>query len=219
MKKIILIAITTSTLLTTGLASAEGNLALGLKGGTTGLGLEATYNVAPWLNFRASGAGFPYSGSFEQDGNSYSVDARLASASLLADWHPFSGSFRISAGGLLNFNQIEGEATGPLEIDDTNYTGSLKASVDFNTVAPYLGLGWGNAFRGGRLTFMTDFGVIYAGSPKVNLDADVPGLNTPQADQLEIDVAAEEASLQSELDGIQLLQFYPVVSLGLSYRF
>jgi hypothetical protein len=219
--RIALLALLTSWFLFhASMASAEGNLALGLKGGSTGLGLEATYRVAPMLNLRAGGAGFLYSGNFEQDGNDFSVDARLASASLLADFHPFRGSFRISAGGLLNFNQLKGKATGDLDIDGTTYqNGVLNAEVDFNTLAPYVGLGWGNAFRGGRLTFMTDIGVIYAGSPSLSLDASVPGLDANQTAQLETNLAEEKANLQSELDNLPWLQFYPVVTLGLSYRF
>lgn len=64
---------------------------------------------------------------------------------------------------------------------------------------------------------MTDFGVIYAGSPTLKLSGEVDDPTLTAAFQN--DLAEYQADIQSQLDDVTLLQFYPVVSLGLSYRF
>ncbi len=66
------------------------------------------------------------------------------------DWHPFAGSFRVSAGFALNLNElrIKNISTANVKIGDTTYPainkGDLRGKANFNT-APYICIGWGNA--------------------------------------------------------------------------
>ncbi len=67
------------------------------------------------------------------------------------------------------------------------------------------------------MTFSFDLGVLYLGEPNVGLTATC-GVGVPPATctQLQSDVAAEQASLQEDLNDYK---FHPVVSFGIGYRF
>lgn len=217
MKKLTLFCVTTVLLLSAGMVSAESRLALGLKGGTTGLGLEASYNVAPWLNLRGMGTGYLFSTT--TSGEEFDIDStlRIGFAGLLADIHPFSGSFRISAGAMVNLIEINSSADNITIDGDSLPDAELKATLDYPTFAPYVGLGWGNAFRGGRLSFMVDLGVIYTQLPEFTVTG---SSGDPDA---EAEFQAELTDFQTQgrdaINDLEWLQFWPVVSLGLSYRF
>ena len=150
----------------------------------------------------------------------YNVDLKLMSLSALLDWHPFEGSFRISGGVLYNGNEIEVDSklSGSYQVGDKTYTaqevGTLKGKIDFNKMAPYLGLGWDTSFGKDKgFGFLFELGAIYQGSPDVNLSAD--GLLASNQD-FQNNLAKEEENMQRDVDDYK---FYPVVSLGLSYRF
>lgn len=214
MKKLLLGCLTIATLFHMGSASADSTFALGLKGGTTGVGLDVIYPVNNRLNLRTGVSGFMLSRDFTEEGIKYDADVRLLTVPLFADVHPFGGAFRLTAGGVLNFNQLEGKASGTLLIDNTSYPASITATVDWNTFAPYVGLGWGHAFRGGPLSLTSDFGVLLTGSPNVSIKGTVdnPALQAAFANDLQ----QEAANLERELSN---LNFFPVAAIGLSYRF
>lgn len=194
-------------------AQAEG-FALGAKLGTTGLGLEGTVGLRDHLNLRGGVYGLDYSRELEEDGIEYDGDLELRSAALLADWHPFGGGFRVSAGGYYNGNEFSGSAEGSLDIGNNTYDARLDATVDWDGFAPYLGVGYGNAVAGGGWSFAFDLGVMFTGSPSVDLDGQVN--NAALQDQFEDDLRREEAQLEDDVEDIE---YYPVLNLGLAYRF
>jgi len=92
--------------------------------------------------------------------------------------------------------------------------GNLRGNVDFNSIAPYLGIGWGNPFgSGGNWSFSCDLGVVFQGSPNVSLAADGQFADDPA---FQANLEAERRDLEDELDSYK---YYPVVSLGVTYRF
>jgi hypothetical protein len=94
--------------------------------------------------------------------------------------------------------------------------GSLNGKIDFPSVAPYLGIGFGAAPKAGRgMSFSFDLGMLYQREPNVALTV-VCGPTVPDCNQLQRDVAAEQVSLQNDLKDFK---FYPVVSFGIGYRF
>ncbi|MBK1691795.1 hypothetical protein [Ectothiorhodospira mobilis] len=192
---------------------AEG-FALGAKLGTTGLGLEGTLGLRDNLNLRGGFYGLDYSRELEEDGIEYDGDLELRSAALLADWHPFGGGFRVSAGGYYNGNEFGGSAEGSLDIGNDTYDARLDATVDWDGFAPYLGVGYGNAVGSGGWSFAFDLGVMFTGSPSVDLDGQVN--NAALQAQFEDDLRREEAQLEDDVEDIK---YYPVLSLGLAYRF
>ena len=86
--------------------------------------------------------------------------------------------------------------------------------IDFIDIAPYLGLGWDTSFGKNKgFGFLFELGAIYQGSPKVDLSADGPISSNPT---FQIELAKEESNLQSDFDEFKV---YPVIAIGLSYRF
>ncbi|MCG5494949.1 hypothetical protein [Ectothiorhodospira variabilis] len=218
-KSIKLIAVLMSVgLLTAGGAAQADSFALGAKVGTTGLGVEGTYGLRENVNLRGGLYGFTYSTDVEETDVDYDADLKLRSAALLADWHPFSGGFRLTAGAYYNGNELTGKARGELDIGDgaERYQGTLDATIDWRSFAPYLGIGYGNAIQGGRWSFALDAGVMFTGSPDVSLRGQVETNDDDVRQRFREDVREEERELQDDLDDFK---YYPVLSLGVAYRF
>lgn len=196
-----------------------------LKAGTLGAGLDVTVGMSESLALRLQANALNYEDDLNESDVDYSADLELRSAGLLLDWHPFSGVFRVSLGAYWNGNEATavGRPTdGTYVINGVTYNaadiGSLNGQVDFESVAPYFGIGFASAPKAGRgVTFSFDLGVLYQGEPNVGLTATCgAGLPPATCTQLQSDVAAEQASLQEDLSDYK---FYPVVSFGIGYRF
>jgi hypothetical protein len=204
----------TALLLCAATPAAAESFALGVKAGTTGLGLEGTWRLTDAVNLRGGYYAFDYGTELEETGVEYDGDLRLRNAALFADWHVFRGSFRLSAGAINTGNEFVGSADGQLELGQNVYVAEVDAKVGWSTLAPYLGIGFGNAVQGGRWSFSFDLGVMYTGSPSVRLDGTVsdPALQA----QFEEDLERERADLAEELSDAK---YYPVVGIGFAYRF
>ncbi len=204
----------------TGLAD-PGDVALGIKAGTLGAGLEGTVGLLPRLNLRAGANAFSFDFDTTTSDVDYELRTDLLSFPIVLDWHPFETSaFRFTGGVLLNYNEadFEGSSQNSYTIGDTTYTadqlGKITGKVDFNKIAPYVGIGWGNAVgKSGRWSFSCDVGVVFQGKAKVDMFASGPIASDPNFQE---DLAREKKELKDELEDYQ---YYPVVSLGVSYKF
>lgn len=217
MKKI-LQSILIGLLLTSGSVMAK-DFAVGLTGGTLGLGLEGTVNVIEKVNIRVLVAGYNYTKNGSQ-GTDVDYDAKLKifNAGLIADYYPFTSGLRLSAGGIYNGTKlsVDGVPTGAsYTINNVTYTsaqvGSLTGEVKYQKVMPYIGLGFGNTMTNSNFTFGMDFGAMI-GTPSASLTASKASTNPALASN----VAVEESKLK---DDVNKLSFYPVVNMSLSYRF
>lgn len=198
-----------------------GGLAVAARISTLGLGLELVAPLSQRLNFRVAGAigGLNYNDT--QGDVDYKVDARLRTGAALLDWHPAGGGFRFSAGAMYNGNELEGEARPrtATEIGDIKFSpeeiGTLRAAVEFPALAGYVGIGFGNAAaRGNRWTVLFDIGAMIHAAPEFTLSADGSKSGHPMF-QRELD--KERNRIES--DYVRLARFFPVVSLGLGFRF
>jgi len=194
--------------------------ALGFKAGTLGIGGELTTNLLSNVNLRGSIQWFDLDVDVELDDIDYDLNIEMLNPMLLIDWYPFSGRFRLSGGVLFNGTDISLEATSAeaIEIGDESYgpdeIGVLHGESDFDDIAPYVGIGFGNPLtRGGHWGFSIDAGVAFIGSPDVDLTATGPLAANPD---FLADLAAEEAEIEDDLDRIRIC---PVLSATLSYRF
>ena len=194
------------------------NISMALKASTLGVGLEAQKTFTDSFGGRIGINYFTYDYDGTKDDIDYNLDLNLLSVSALLDWHPFQGSFRISGGALYNGNDIDmdGKTAATYQIGDTTYTsadiGNLTGNVDFNDVAPYLGVGWDTTFgKSRKFGFLLELGAIYQGTPKVDLSTSVAA-----SQALQNDLQAEEDSLQEDLDNFE---YYPVLAVGLNYRY
>lgn len=204
------------------LASGPALAEVGLYGkvGTLGLeaGVEARLNELIGARF---GVGYlPWSDSKTVDAVNYEFDISMLSLGAFLDVHPFGGGFRISGGVIACSHKFDGKATPSATrlytIGNTQYPGaalgSLEAKTKFNDLAPYLGIGYSSLTKDDAWSFQFDLGVMYWGSPKVELSSTNP-LGLPG---LQADLDAEASNVE---DDLKPYKFYPVLSLGLSYRF
>jgi len=144
----------------------------------------------------------------------------------MLDYYPFAGTFRLSAGYFSNGTGLgataEAGAAGTVNINGFDYDITneyLNISMDWDSSAPYIGLGWGNSLgEGSNWTFTFDLGVLLTGEPNASLTAS-DGLHA-NADalgrDLSVDIAAEEASLNEDLGDYNK---FPVIQIGLTYAF
>lgn len=200
-----------------------GEASLGVAASTLGLGAEAGWSFNDHLVVRAAGYAFSYSEDGEEGGIRYDGDLDLSSGALYLDWHPFGGIFRVTGGAFANANEVNAEgvpdAGGTYDIGGATFTtaevGRLGAGVDFDSVAPYLGLGWRS--RGGDdggFGFSFDLGVLFQGSPNVELSSTGGTLSGDPL--LQAALQQEESDLEDDIDKYEI---YPVVTLGLTYTF
>ena len=216
-KTIVAIAIFLFAFSTTGYAQSN---SLEVKASTLGLGLEVERSFSDSISGRIGVNYFTYGYSGTEDNIEYDFDLNLMSLSALLDWHPFKGSFRVSGGAIYNGNNLDAKAktSATFDIGDETYTseelGTLTGKIDFDAIAPYLGLGWDTSFGKNKgFGFLFELGAIYQGLPKVDLSADGPIASDPT---FQNELAKEESNLQSALDEFKI---YPVIAIGLSYRF
>lgn len=152
-----------------------------------------------------------------EDGIDYDAKLKLNRAALLADWFPFAGSFRISAGLTSNQYRLDLLATGAggtLTIGNTTYTTTsadqFRVQVRYPKSTPYLGFGWGHQADSG-LRFSLDIGAMVG---KATVSYALSGPNSSQVSQADID--AEMAQLRN---GVGKVRAVPQLSLGLGYSF
>jgi hypothetical protein len=210
MRQAIILAGAVGMLAVSGGALAS-DVALGVKGGTQGLGVELVKGISPSLNLRFDANGFTFDADETYEANDYKLDLKVAMFGALVDWHPFGGAFRMTAGIYSNGTELSGNTTGNVVVNGTAYPGAaLNADVDFGNTAPYLGIGWGNAVdQNQRLTFNLSLGVAYTGSADVSLAATGVPVDPN-------DLRAEEQALQDDIDEYR---YYPVANIGMAYRF
>ena len=209
------------------------DVALGAGLGTLGFGVQGTFAVNPYVNVRLLAQGYDIDQDFEESGINYNSNFKLESYGVLADIHPFAGTFFVSAGWLAHSNGLDLKASCPTscDIDGQSYKsapdGQINATVDLGSNAPYLGIGWGNAMKGGRVYAKLDVGVLFQDDPKASLKATGTFENTATHQQVNVstnpmfqqEVAQEEKDLQKELDDAEGANMYPVISLSVGYRF
>jgi hypothetical protein len=194
------------------------------RGGSTGFGAEIGVGLASHVGLRLNGFGGGFNHSIEESGIRYDVKLKLGSAALLADVHPFAGNFRLTAGVATNGNRFDftGQGTsGTYTINGVAYAvsdlGRLQGKVEFDSFAPYLGLGWGSAPRGQRrLFFSIDAGAMFQ-KPRASLTGScAPAVPTQVCAQLQADLRVEEQQFR---DAVNVFRLWPVINAGVGYRF
>jgi hypothetical protein len=206
--------------------ASRADVSLGLRAGTLGLGGELSYAVSQRVALRLAADTYsPKTVTITQQDIDYDAKAKLRTGSLLIDWFPFANNFRISLGAMVNQNKVNatGKPTGgSFTLNGQTFNaadvGTLDAEVTFKRSVPYFGFGYGRPINGG-LSFISDLGVMFQGSPKTTLTASCGGAAPPgsaQCDQIRAAVAAEQ---QTVADDVSKFKYYPVFSIGLAYTF
>ncbi len=198
-----------------------GGVGIGLHASTLGYGAELNFTASQYLVWRLDYNYYSdYSYTTTKEDIKYDAHLHLKSYGIAADWHPFGGIFLVSLGLFDNQNNIDaiGVPQQTYRLNGHVYRasdiGTLSGHITFNSVAPYLGLGWntlGSESKGVGLEF--GLGVFYQGSPKVRLTANGPISVLPIVQQ---DVLAQQAKMENDWSSYRN---YPVVNLGLVFRF
>jgi hypothetical protein len=206
------------------LASAEtaSNLAIGLGAGTDGVSANAAYRLNDKFVLRGSANYLQYDSiDVESEDVNYEGDLNATTAGTFLDFHPLSNAWLISAG--IYFGKREVDLTArrdPLttvEIGEETFTGAAIGSIDgkleLNDAVPFLGVGYDSSFTSsGRWGVRAILGVTF-NDPKVSLSANGIGAANPD---LQAALRREEDGLESDNDW---LKYYPVASIGATYRF
>ena len=209
-------------------AAATPDLAVAVRAGTPGVGLDLDLGLSPSFGLRVGFAGFNINHTVNTSDVDYDGRLKLRTVTGLLDWYVFQGAFHLTAGVAGNGTKLDvvGQPSqGSYTINGTTYSssqlGSLSGQLKFgNSVSPYVGFGWGNpAGESGRVHFLLDMGALYGGTPTVSLSAQCGPAAPPGSalcNEIQSNVAAEEQKLVSKAD---ILRWYPVVSLGIAVRF
>ncbi len=218
----------------TPLATQAGDFGIGARAGLQGLGGELSYRAGNHFGLRLQAQGFNYDDDIEESGIEYVGAIQLSTAGIVLDWHPFGGSFRISAGTYLNNNKLRGTSNGAgdYDIGDETFTSLsadpivLNLSVDLGkSTAPYIGLGWGHSPKRERgLMFSLDMGAMFSGLPRVDLSGSGTAIHQGSGFVVDMatnpfvqaEIAKEAASLEDDISGFEI---FPVIMLGIGYRF
>lgn len=203
--------------------------ALNATVGTTGLGLEWSRALHPKLRVRGVLSYVTFDQDETEDGIDYSIELDSANAGALIDWHPFSGGFRVSTGLIATSFGLDLESTSSqseFDVGDTTYTSDnlkLNGEAEFNPVAPYFGFGWASSLSDSGMYFSGELGVLYIGDPKLTFTASGqvsegggPVFDVSTSPQFQSDLEAERQQLEDDIEGFSL---WPVLNIGIGYRF
>jgi hypothetical protein len=214
-------------------------VAMGVTVGTLGGGVELVTTMSRRTNLRVDGHYFGISENLTQDGVGYNGKLQMADARLSYDYYPFGGGLRLSAGAAVyNKFSVKAVASVPsartITFNNVDYyssaTDPLKGNgtIDFShKVAPTASFGWGNAIpRSNRhLAFPLEIGVAFTGAPAFDLNMTGSACSSPDPatcspvatnSEFKTNLAAERTKINND---IAPLRFYPIVNLGMTYRF
>ena len=214
-------------------ASDEKNVSIAARAGTLGAGLELKLPLGEKLNFRLAGNEFNETVTDKTlKENQYDGEIDLATYGLIADWHPGGGAFRISFGAYANDNKITAKTKGDsFTYNGRKYTGEANLLVEFDSTAPYFGIGWSSQESSG-LSFDVELGALYQDIPLLTVNGnagacgfsvDNQGVATVTGSScsgiktdLETDLEAEHKKFRDDHSDSKI---YPVISLGIQLRF
>ena len=174
-------------------SGSAGNWDIGLKASTPGVGVEVRRSLSE--SFALRGVVNSYS---------YAVNEGVDDV----DYHRELNPDATPSGGAFEFDRKTHMAAE---------LGSAHGDADFKPVSPYLGIGFDRDFGSeSQFGVALDVGVLLQGEPQFKLDvtcgAAVPALRCAQ---LADDVEAERRQFE---DDARKLAFYPVLSLGFTFR-
>ena len=200
--------------------SHSADVSVGLRFGTTGLGLEVGKLLTNHLAVRVGANYFRISATKDQSDITYNAKLKMQALSALLDLFPGGrGGFHLTAGVVTNPVTITGtgQPTGnTYDINGISYTtaqvGTLIAEAKFPSASPYVGIGFGTPARNHAFEFLFDLGAVI-GQPTITMSA--TGAAANQA--LTGDIQSQVTKTQSDLR--KYMKAWPVVSFGLAYRF
>lgn len=200
--------------------------------GTTGFGLHASLPLSTQYGLHGRiGVNYLNEYTFSRGTSQihYDLNATLRTIDALIDWYPHRSGFRLTAGLVYNNNRVDGIGT-PTRVStfafengsfSTTQLGKVVGQIDFQQISPYLGIGWQTQEPDKHgWSVSSDIGVMYQGSPRTHLsisDCALPGNACALLlTALEPVIANENRRVNAQLKDYA---YFPVVRIGLNYRF
>jgi len=203
------------------------DVGVGLGIGTLGAGVQLVVALKEQWNFRTGFNGWNLTYDTKESGVDYTGKAKLANVPVVIDWFPRPGGiFRVSAGFYANQSKFDVDAkpsSGVFVIGNNTYSATqvsrVNASVKYQAVAPYIGVGFGNAVERGRnWSWNLDLGLMYAGKPETKYTATCgSSLTVAQCAALQNDAAIEASEFSSEFS--RNWRWYPVAQFWVGKQF
>ena len=206
------------TVFSAGTASADNDFGVGLKAGTLGLGLEASWQPLPYLEVRIGANSYTYNDGGSVAGIDYDQELTLESFYGTANIHFPISPMRITAGVYSNGNELlmlndtqDNQNIGGIVYPGTGI-GTIASKTSFSSTAPYFGIGFDFTVAG-KVGMNLDFGVLWQGDPIVDLAVNGPLASDPGFQ------AALESERQELEDEMSDFKAWPVLQLGFVYKF
>ncbi|HXB63143.1 MAG TPA: hypothetical protein VNU94_09875 [Acidobacteriaceae bacterium] len=220
-----------------------------VKVGLAGAGFDIATPLARKFNLRGGASFFNFDHTFVSDGTNYDASIDLKSAMLAIDWFPFGGAFRLSPiVQLYNGNSMMANLSVPagqeFSLGNQNSYSSVSNPVHGTAnfllgdqggsqVAPGFTMGFGNIIpRKGHWSVPFEIGFLYIQTPQVLLNFQGTSCNTqadaatvvpgPSCVNIATDPTSQTNVKQEQTDinnNLNELRFFPVLSVGLSYKF
>jgi len=207
------------TLAAAGTASADNNFGFGVKAGTLGLGVEATWRPLPYLDVRVGANQYDFSDNGVYGGINYDAELALDTYYVTGNFRFPLSPFRVTAGAFSNgneFNAVSADNGAIIVVGGDPYpadaVGTVKSTASFGSTSPYVGVGYDFTLFG-KVGMNLDFGVLWQGSPEVEIAADGILAGDPT---FNASLEAERLALEDDLSDFKA---WPVISLGFVVNF
>ncbi len=201
--------------------ASDSNYAVGFTFGLLGPGFKGIAKINENINAKLMLSGFNIDNEdIEFSDIDYEGDFDLGAVMATVDWYPFDNKAKklYFAGGLalVDFN-FEADAKTDRNIRFANKTlrpGDIESlTIDFedNSVAPYIGIGWGNPISSNkRFSFQSELGLLFSlQDPDVSFTV-VDPMNNVTAE----DINQEIERVRDDYSGVNLY-----ASVSVAYRF
>jgi hypothetical protein len=201
---------------------AFSQLAVGVRGGTLGIGPEAGYGITPKIAVRGGIGTTKYHYDADFSDKRFSIDTPPSIWNVGLELSPFSNAFHFGA-GMLHRPQFDlaGSYTGSTQVGNNTYNGTVKIVGNMKNdreIGPYASLGFGRMTKRG-LGLSLDLGVAQLGEGKFNFTSATctasNGSPCPNQAQFQSDVKADADKATKE--GAPYLKWHPIISLSLHY--
>lgn len=189
--------------------------------GTTGAYVEGQFRLTSRVSLRATYEVVDF--EREQDVDDVTYGGHLDSGVIggFVQIHPAESDFFISGGGLFGERALglSARPTNPVTIGNQSFTptqiGRLEGEADLGDRAVALGAGWDSTFSHvNGLGWRLMAGVALGQAPDVHLNSVGGSLSSDP--NLQAQLRIEEGRIE---DAAEELRFYPVVQVGLTWRF
>ncbi|MBB3699275.1 hypothetical protein KMW28_25855 [Flammeovirga yaeyamensis] len=198
--------------------SKTNKFAIGVSGGSNGLGIDVSRNLNEHFNGSLSFNylkidNFSQVVTYDSQSLKGTANVDMRNIDLRIEYLPFKGSgFKIVAGLAYMFSnsvQLISSYTEPITLGVRTLTpddiGEIRFESEWNQLSPYLGIGLGRAVPKKRIGFGLDMGTYYLGNPNIKF----------YGTELFTDMSSQEQKMESNMKDYT---WFPLLRLRLSVR-